>query len=77
MNKLSIILAQADSNPEIIGYLFVSALVLLFVFTIFRSVALWYWRVKEIVDNQEKTNRLLERILNRLDDKSRDQPENI
>jgi hypothetical protein len=35
-------------------------------FFIFRFVMLWYWRIDTIIENQEKTNRLLSRILDKI-----------
>ena len=38
------------------------------IFFIFRFVMLWYWRIDTIIENQEKTNRLLSRILDKIEE---------
>ncbi|WP_157359396.1 hypothetical protein [Wenyingzhuangia fucanilytica] len=35
------------------------------VFLIFRDLMLWYWKVPKILKNQEKTNELLQQILDK------------
>ncbi len=36
-------------------------------FLVFRSVILWYWNVNRIVQNQERTNELLCKVVNSLE----------
>ena len=60
------ILLQADAGLGIVQFLIVAA-VCLGLFLLLRFVMLWYWRVDEIVKNQEKQNQLLESILRKLE----------
>ncbi|PVH27060.1 hypothetical protein [Sphingobacterium corticibacter] len=49
---MNIILLQSSSN-EVLTFLAAIAISIL-LFFVFRSVLLWYWRVDEIVKNQQK-----------------------
>lgn len=42
----------------------VALIVSVAVFFIFRGVLLWYWKVNTIVKNQERTNELLQQLVN-------------
>ena len=55
-----------DSNPEVFAFLFVGAIAALLIFTVGRTLMLWYWRVNKIIENQENTNKILDKILDKL-----------
>lgn len=64
---------QSDGISTFMGVAFgIAILVGLFYF--FRSILLWYWKVDEIVKNQEETNRLLRSLVRRME--SKDDPVN-
>lgn len=46
----------------LIGNLLIVIGVAIAVFLIFRAVMLWYWKVNTVVNNQERTNELLEKL---------------
>lgn len=50
------------STGNTITSLLISLGVIIVVFLIFRAVMLWYWKVNDIVKNQERTNELLEKV---------------
>jgi len=50
--------------------LIIGLAILLIVFMFLRNVFLWYWKVNDIVKNQEQTNRLLTSILRELEIKN-------
>lgn len=62
--------ASAGMSDHDLGVLVGAILGLLFVILLWlllRGVFLWYWKIYEIVDNQNKTNKLLAAILKKLE----------
>lgn len=63
------VFAQSSSGVgEAIAFIFVFAIAV-GLFLLFRGVVLWYWKVNDIVKNQEETNRLLKSIARSLESK--------
>lgn len=63
------VFAQSSSGVgEAIAFIFVFAIAV-GLFLLFRGVILWYWKVNDIVKNQEETNRLLKSIVRNLESK--------
>lgn len=60
------ILLQADAGLGMVQFLIVAA-VCLGLFLLLRFVMLWYWRIDELVKNQEQQNVLLSQILRKLE----------
>jgi hypothetical protein len=60
--------AQEPAGGPFGGYsAIVLIIVLVVLFLILREVNLWYWRINERVKLQEKTNSLLQQILDRIE----------
>lgn len=51
-----------DSNPDPIAVIVYIGLAIA-LFLILRVIFLWYWKIDAIVSNQQKTNDLLQKIL--------------
>lgn len=66
------IYAQAGRfNSGIIGnvaYLLFVIAIFVGIFLLLRSIVLWYWKVDEVIKNQQESNKLLETIAAKLED---------
>ena len=49
--------------PELI-ILIIGLVITVLIFLAIRAIMLWYWRINEIIANQQKTNLYLEVLLN-------------
>jgi len=47
----------------VIGIMIVWFIIVIVVFLILRELVMWYWKINEIITNQNKTNELLERLV--------------
>lgn len=52
-----------ESSPKDLMLVLIVILLTIVFFLLLRKVFLWYWRINEMVSNQEKTNDLLQKIL--------------
>ena len=61
MNHLNLIIAQAaGSGASAVVILIICIIVFIIIFLAIRSLVLWYWKVYDIIENQTRTNALLE-----------------
>ena len=51
-------------EENVITTIIVMAIVAIGLFFVLRGLMLWYYRINDIVNNQQKTNNLLEKMLN-------------
>ena len=60
-------------NPMIDNafYVFMTLILIVVIFLIFRGILLWYWKINTIVINQDKQTELLEKIVTLLENEKK------
>lgn len=61
----------SEDTAGIIG-VFLGLAIFVGLFFLFRGIMLWYWRVNDVVKNQEETNQLLRDVVKNLESKKKD-----